>query len=116
MAQTLGILGFTISLLALFIASEVMRRASQRQVDLETALAKLSTRFQKIESSVFHVEKLAAEIRHQRRRQADTLTSLANKGDGKVPATSTRSQKTGSGEQFTPSSHQEEPKTRRKTG
>ncbi len=115
MAQTLGILGFTISLLALFIASEVMRRASQRQTDLEAALAKLSTRFQKIESSVFHVEKLAAEIRHQRRRKADTITALANKSDGKVPPTSARSQEKNSGERFTPSSHQEEPKSRRKT-
>ncbi|HEY9081624.1 hypothetical protein [Magnetovibrio sp.] len=100
MTQVFGILGFILSLLALFFASEVMRRASHSQSELEAALFKAMTRIQKLESNVFHVEKLAAEIRHQRKRQAETLTALAKKGEA---------QKTeyaeGSGERFTPSTH-----------
>jgi len=81
MAQIFGILGFFLSLLALFFASEVMRRANHRQAQLEAALFKSITRIQKLESSVYHVEKLAAEIRHQRKRQAETITALAQKGE-----------------------------------
>jgi|GEM_PF-1865284 len=99
MAQTFGILGFALSLLAIFFASEVMRRAAHQQNELQTALFKAMARIQKLEGNVFHVEKLAAEIRHQRKRQADTLTSLAKKGEQKGEHGE------GSGERFTPSTH-----------
>ena len=106
MAQTFGILGFVLSLLAIFFASEVMRRAAHQQTELQAALFKAMTRIQKLESSVFHVEKLAAEIRHQRKRQADTLTALAKKGESaKVQHAE------GSGERFTPSTHAPNRKT-----
>jgi len=104
MAQTFGILGFVLSLLAIFFASEVMRRAAHQQNELQTALFKAITRIQKLESNVFHVEKLAAEIRHQRKRQAETLTSFAKKGETQKTAHAE-----GSGERFTPSTHAAQP-------
>jgi len=115
MAQTFGILGFMLSLLALFFASEVMRRASHRQTELETALFKATTRIQKLESGVHHVEKLAAEIRHQRKRQAETINALAQKGASKKgDANKATPHAEGTGEQFTPTSHSH--RTTRKTG
>ena len=81
MLQTIGILGFFIALLSLYVASELTRRATQHQAELEKELLKANARLQKLEGSVFHVEKLAAEIRHQRRRQAETLTALADKSE-----------------------------------
>ena len=82
MTQMIGILGFLLALLALFFASEVMRRANHRQSELEVALMKANARIQKIEGSMAQVDRLAAEIRHQRKRQADTMTALANKTQG----------------------------------
>lgn len=82
MTQMIGILGFLLSLLALFFASEVMRRAQHRQQDLETALMKANARIQKIEARMSQVDRLATEIRHQRRRQTETMTALANKTGG----------------------------------
>ena len=79
MALMLGILGFMMSLLALFFASEVMRRANQRQTDLETALLKANAKIMSIEGKMAHVDRLAAEIRYQKKRQAETMTALANK-------------------------------------
>lgn len=106
MIQTFGILGFFLALLALYFASEVMRRASHRQAELEAALFRATTRIQKLENSVYHVEKLAADIRHQRKRQAQTITALANKGDEeRAVAQKSASHATGSGERFTPSTH-----------
>ena len=105
MTSAFGILGFCLSLLALFIASEVLRRSTVRQAGLEDTVMKLSARLQKIEGSVYHTEKLAAELRHQRRRQSETITALANKGEG-VPPTSARS--ANPAETFTPSTHQAE--------
>lgn len=75
----LGILGFMMSLLAMFFASEVMRRANQRQTELETALMKAQAKILTIESKMGHVDRLAAEIRYQKKRQAETMTALANK-------------------------------------
>lgn len=113
MMQTFAILGFMLALFALFFASEVMRRASHRQNELEAALFKAMTRIQKLESGVYHVEKLAAEIRHQRKRQAETITALANKGANKGVSKGAAHVQ-GSGERFTPSTHA--PKRSRKTG
>ena len=112
MAQVFGILGFFLGLLALFFASEVSRRANHRQAELEAALFKAMTRLQKIESNVFHVEKLAADLRYQRKRQAETLTALAKKGEAQAQASSNHAR--GSGERFTPSTHHRDGK--RKTG
>jgi len=109
MTQTIGILGFFLALLALYLASEVMRRANHRQEILEAEVFKANARLQKLESSVFHVEKLAAEIRHQRRRQAETITALANRADAQRDATLDLPQR--GGERFTPSS-QNKAKTR----
>jgi len=105
MAQTLGILGFLLALLAMFLASEVMRRAAHHQAELQAALFKTIARVQKLEGSIFHVEKLAAEIRYQRKRQAETITALAQKGEALNPETLARGHEKGSGEQFTPSTH-----------
>ena len=104
MVSTFAILGFCIALLALFVASEGLRRSAARQATLEDTVLKLSARLQKIEGNVYHVEKLAAELRHQRRRQSETITALANKGEG-VPPTSARSN---TADTFTPSTHQAE--------
>lgn len=70
--------------LALFFANEVMRRASQRQTELELALFKAITRIKQIETKMVHVDRLAAEIRYEKKRQAQTLTALANKGEGET--------------------------------
>ncbi|MFC1672704.1 hypothetical protein ACFL12_01005 [Pseudomonadota bacterium] len=97
MAQTFGILGFLFSLLALFFASEVMRRANHRQAQLEANLFKAQARIQQIEGKMHHVERLAADIRHQKKRQAETLTAMTKKGDPKARAHKH--------DRFTPSSH-----------
>lgn len=80
MAQIFGIIGFMLALLALFFASEIMRRSSHRQTELETALFKATLRIQQIESRMSQVDRLATEIRHEKKRQAETLTALAGKG------------------------------------
>lgn len=84
MAQAFGILGFLFALLALFFASEVMRRANHKQAELEQALFRASTRIQQIESKMAQVDRLATEIRYERKRQAETLNALAQKGDLKT--------------------------------
>lgn len=83
MVQMIAILGFLLALLALFFASEVMRRAHHRQGELELALAKANARIQKIEARMAQVDRLATEIRHEKKRQAETMTALANKTGGK---------------------------------
>lgn len=111
MAQTFGILGFLLALLALFFASEVMRRATHRQAALEAALFKATTRIQKIESKMVHVDRLAAEVRYEKKRQAETISALAKKGGIKTDSSSTpgRELKTrrerSDSERFTPSTH-----------
>ena len=108
MVQTIGILGFFLSLLALFFASEVMRRASHRENELELSLFKLQSQLKQMESKMFHVEKLAAEIRYQRKRQAETLNALAQKGEdahAAKPAASTSN--SGTPERFTPSEYKD---------
>ena len=103
MLQTFCILAFFLALLAIYVASELTRRASQRQAELEKELLKANARLQKLEGSVYHVEKLAAEIRHQRRRQAETITALASKGEKARHAHDDLPRK--GEERFTPSSH-----------
>jgi len=102
MAQIFGILGFLLALLALFFASEVMRRANHRQVQLEAALFKATTRISQIENKMAQVDRLATEIRYEKKRQAQTLTALANKGE----VTSTASEMA-TEHRFTPSSHKQ---------
>jgi len=79
MGQTFGILGFFFALLAIFFASEVMRRASQRQAELEIILFKTQTRIQKLEASMLRIERLSEKLRHQKNRQSETLTALAKR-------------------------------------
>lgn len=86
MAQTLSIIGLALSLLALYLASEVTRRSSQRFTQLEASLYKLQARLQQVESNMFHVDRLAAELRHQKKRQAETLNALAAKGEAQAAA------------------------------
>lgn len=84
MVQTFGILGFLFSLLALFFASEVLRRSNHRMNELEMALFKATTRIQKIEAKMHHVDRLAAEVRFEKKRQAETISAMANKGELKT--------------------------------
>lgn len=110
MVQTFGILGFLLGLLALFFASEVMRRASHRQAELEMALFKLSTRVQQIEGKITHVDRLATEIRYEKKRQAETINAMAQKGQIKTSPQSAKTQPTTARERadtarFTPSTH-----------
>lgn len=84
MAQTFGVLGFLFALLALFFASEVMRRASHKQAILEQALFKATTRIQQIENKMAQVDRLATEVRYERKRQAETINALVQKGDLKT--------------------------------
>lgn len=86
MAQTLSIIGLALSLLALYLASEVTRRSSQRFTQLEASLYKLQARLQQVEGNMFHVDRLAAELRHQKKRQAETLNALAAKGEAQAAA------------------------------
>lgn len=108
MAQTFGILGFLFALLALFFASEVMRRASHKQAALEQALFKATTRITQIEAKMSQVDRLATEIRHERKRQADTISALAKKGEIKTAQAMTEPmtpRERADTERFTPSSH-----------
>jgi len=84
MVQTFGILGFLFSLLALFFASEVLRRSNHRMNELEMALFKATTRIQKIEAKMHHVDRLAAEVRFEKKRQAETIAAMASKGEIKT--------------------------------
>lgn len=105
MAQTFGILGFLLALLAMFFASEVMRRASHHHTKIEMELFKAITRIQQIEGKIAQVDRLAAEVRHEKKRQAETINALAQKGEiktgsapAKAPAESDR---------FTPSEYKQ---------
>ena len=105
MTQAFGILGFLLSLLALFFASEVMRRASHRQATLELELFKVTTRVQQIEGKMAHVDRLATEIRYEKKRQAETINAMAQKGEIKTtPAPATARERSDS-DRFTPSTH-----------
>ena len=84
MVQTFGILGFLFSLLALFFASEVLRRSNHRMNELEMALFKATTRIQQIETKMHHVDRLAAEVRFEKKRQAETIAAMASKGELKT--------------------------------
>lgn len=101
MIQTFGILGFLLGLLALFFASEVMRRASHRQTELELALFKTNLRLQKVESQMTHIDRLATEVRYEKKRQAETISAMAKKGDIKTAPAQDRA----TAERFTPSEY-----------
>ncbi|MCR4377274.1 MAG: hypothetical protein NUV50_04165 [Rhodospirillales bacterium] len=107
MAQTFGILGFLLALLSLFLASELMRRASHNQIKLELALFKAITRIQQIESSMAQVDRLAAEVRYEKKRQAETINALAQKGEIKTAsaAASSPAQNHADSDRFTPSAY-----------
>lgn len=79
MAQIFGIIGFFLSMLAIFIASEMMRRANQRILHAETAVYKLSGRINKLEAQlaegVHNTQMTPAQIK----RQKETLIALEKK-------------------------------------
>lgn len=97
MAQTFGILGFVFALLAIFFASEVMRRASASQAEMAQALIKARLRIQKLEIRMDRAERMAQTAQHQKKRQAETVTALAHKSEKDVHGRDH--------EHFTPSSH-----------
>jgi hypothetical protein len=107
MAQTFGILGFLLALLALFLASEVMRRAAHNHTRLELTLFKAMTRLQQIESKMAHVDRLAAEVRYEKKRQAETINAMAQKGEIKTTpeASSPAAQTRADSDRFTPSEY-----------
>lgn len=107
MAQTFGILGFLLALLSLFLASELMRRASHNQAKLELALFKAVARIQQIESSMAQVDRLAAEVRYEKKRQAETINALVQKGEIKTASAAAPppAQNHADSDRFTPSAY-----------
>lgn len=111
MTQMIAILGFLLALLALFFASEVMRRANHKQSELELALVKANARLQKVEARMSQVDRLATEIRHEKKRQAETMTALANKTGGQpsqhppAPKRTVHPDDRAAHERFTPSAY-----------
>jgi len=99
MIQTFGILGFLLGLLAMFFASEVMRRASHRASELEMALFKANLRLQKVESQMAHIDRLATEVRYEKKRQAETISAMAKKGEIRTSPATDKAEK----DRFTPS-------------
>lgn len=81
MGQTFGILGFFFGLLAIFFASEVMRRASAHQAELTLALHKARQQVLKLENRVTRVERLTEGVKLQKKRQGETITALAKKSE-----------------------------------
>ncbi|PCI41020.1 MAG: hypothetical protein COB46_05155 [Rhodospirillaceae bacterium] len=81
MVQALGIIGFFLSFVAIFIAVETMRRSDQRQRKLETELFKANLRVQDLEHKFAKVERLVLNAHNQKKRQAETLTSMAEKAE-----------------------------------
>ena len=80
MVQALGIIGFFLSLLAIYIAAESVRRAGERQTKLQTEVFKASFRIQELEERVLRLDRLAKGAEQQKKRQAGTLTAMAEKG------------------------------------
>ncbi|MCK5445686.1 MAG: hypothetical protein KAI73_08685 [Rhodospirillaceae bacterium] len=90
MAQIFGIIGFFISMLAIFVATEMMRRSTQRILHAETAVYKLSGRIQQLEARVLELERDAQVTPAQRKRQQETLMALEKKNrrqNEQLPAT-----------------------------
>ena len=79
MTEIFGILGFFMALLAIFIASEMMRRANHRMLELETAFYKLNGRIQRAEARILEVEKGSALTPADLKRQKETLIALEKK-------------------------------------
>ena len=81
MAQVFGIIGFILSLLALFITSEVMRRTNHRHNELQGALVRTQKQLIGIETKVRNLEVQLNDMERQRKRQAETIASLAAKAE-----------------------------------
>ena len=110
MTQIFGILGFFMALLAIFIASELMRRTNHRMLELETAFYKLSGRIQKAEARVLEIEKGANLSPADIKRQKETLIALekktrANRADISTTTTSASARGNASSERYTPSEY-----------
>ena len=112
MTQIFGILGFFMALLAIFIASESIRRTNHRMLELETAFYKLSGRIQKAEARVLEIEKGANLSPADIKRQKETLIALekktrANRAERESPPATTSASARGnaSSERYTPSEY-----------
>jgi len=79
MMQIFGVIGFFMAVLAIFLASETIRRTNQRMLELETAFYKLSGRIQQLELRMAEVEKDTGHSAAERRRQTETLLALEKK-------------------------------------
>jgi hypothetical protein len=111
MTQIFGIIGFFISLLAILFASEVMRRSTEHNTQMKAELFKAQMRIKDLENNVRHVARAQSENHHQKVRQAETLTALANKGEQEALETLTPTPRKGSGSgsaRFTPYSHKQQ--------
>lgn len=93
------------ALLAIFIASELMRRTSQRMLELETAFYKLSGRIQKVENRVLAIEKDANLSPDDIKRQKETLIALEKKTRANKEVTPTTPRKNSSSDRYTPSEY-----------
>ncbi len=109
MVQIFGILGFFMALLAIFIASELMRRTNHRMLELETAFYKLSGRIQKAEARVLEIEKSANLTPADIKRQKETLIALEKKTRAEkvnTPATGSASARENApNDRYTPSEY-----------
>jgi len=106
MTQVFGILGFFLGLLAIFLVSEFTRRSSQNQVKLEAEVFRSKMRIEELESKVLKVDRMTTEMHHQKKRQAETLTSMAHKGEVAMSEEKPRKKRlSGSGARFTPSEY-----------
>ena len=93
------------ALLAIFIASELMRRTNQRMLELETAFYKLSGRIQKVEARVLEIEKDANPSPDDIKRQKETLIALEKKTRANKKDASTIPRGNSSSDRYTPSEY-----------
>ncbi|MBF0247613.1 MAG: hypothetical protein HQL36_06010 [Alphaproteobacteria bacterium] len=97
MTQVFGIIGFILALVALFVASEIMRRATHRHNELQTALVRTQKQLAGVEGKIHTLEVQLDDMDRQRKRQAETIAALAAKAEAarhnaSVPAVSEMSQ------------------------
>ncbi len=93
------------ALLAIFIASELMRRTNQRMLELETAFYKLSGRIQRVEGRVLAIEKDANTSPADIKRQKETLIALEKKTRANKESISTTARDKPSSDRYTPSEY-----------
>lgn len=79
MAQIVGIIGFFMALLAIFVSSEFSRRTNQRMLAIETEFFKLSGRIMHLEQRLSEIEATPTTSAADRKRQKETLLALEKK-------------------------------------